>query len=84
MPKIPPSQWRFVLTSAPAMERIGRRLFPTFSGVLLIEAIKQIYGATPTANVARARRKLVVIPGNAVSARTPLNASGNKQPTPSA
>ena len=38
---IPPSRWRFILTSAPAMERLGHRLFPTFSGVLLIEAIKQ-------------------------------------------
>ncbi|MDD9902256.1 MAG: methyltransferase domain-containing protein [Rhodospirillaceae bacterium] len=70
---MPPSRWRFALTSAPAMERIGHRLFPTFSGVLLIEAIKQIYGAAPTANVARARRKLVVIPGNAASARNPLD-----------
>ena len=70
---MPPSRWRFALTSAPAMERIGHRLFPTFSGVLLIEAIKQIYGAAPTANVSRARRKLVVIPGNAASARNPLD-----------
>jgi SAM-dependent methyltransferase len=65
---IPPSRWRFILSSAPAVERIGNRLFPSFSGVLLIEAIKQIYGAAPTASVARARRKLVVIPGNAASA----------------
>jgi len=80
---IPPSRWRFVLTSAPAMERIGRRLFPTFSGVLLIEAIKQIYGAAPTANVARARRKLVVIPGNAASARSTLSANSNETRDPS-
>lgn len=80
---IPPSRWRFVLTSAPAIERIGRRLFPTFSGVLMIEAIKQIYGAAPTANVARARRKLVVIPGNAASARATLNARENEQQAPS-
>ncbi len=67
---IPPSRWRFVLSSAPAIERIGDRLFPTFSGVLLIEAIKQIYGAAPTVSTARSRRKLVVITGNALSVRT--------------
>jgi SAM-dependent methyltransferase len=81
---IPPSRWRFVLTSAPAMERIGHRLFPTFSGVLLIEAIKQIYAAAPTATVARKRRRLVVIPGSAASARasTPQLDTGDEMRPP--
>lgn len=77
---IPPSRWRFVLSSAPAMERIGSRLFPTFSGVLLIEAIKQIYGAAPTASVARARRRLVVIPGSAAPARAANRDGDGKRP----
>ncbi len=76
---IPPSRWRFVLSSAPAMERIGHRLFPTFSGVLLIEAIKQIYAAAPKAGAGRSRR-LGGIPGNAASARTSASQSGEDEP----
>jgi SAM-dependent methyltransferase len=79
---IPPSRWRFALSSAPAMERIGHRLFPTFSGVLIIEAIKQIYAAAPTATITRRRRKLVVIPGNAASARaTDLQSESTDDPS---
>jgi SAM-dependent methyltransferase len=66
---MPPSRWRVALTSASAIERVGHRVFPTFSGVLLIEAIKQIYAAAPTATAARTRRRLVVLPGRAASAR---------------
>jgi SAM-dependent methyltransferase len=57
---VPPSTGRMVRRSAAAWERIGRRWFPTFAGVLLVEATKQIY-AKPTA--ARApRRRLVYAP----------------------
>ena len=57
---IPPASSRVMLRSAAAWERIGRRWFPTFAGVLLVEATKQIY-AKPT--VARApRRRLVYAP----------------------
>ena len=57
---IPPARSRMMLRSAAAWERIGKRWFPTFAGVLLVEAAKQIY-AKPTA--ARApRRRLVYAP----------------------
>ena len=57
---IPPASSRVMLRSAAAWERIGRRWFPTFAGVLLVEATKQIY-AKPSA--ARApRRRLVYAP----------------------
>jgi SAM-dependent methyltransferase len=57
---VPPSTGRMVRRSAAAWERIGRRWFPTFAGVLLVEASKQIY-AKPAA--ARApRRRLVYAP----------------------
>jgi SAM-dependent methyltransferase len=57
---IPPATGRMMLRAAPAWERIGRRWFPTFAGVLLVEATKQIY-AKPAA--ARApRRRLVYTP----------------------
>ncbi|HEX3952799.1 MAG TPA: methyltransferase domain-containing protein [Stellaceae bacterium] len=57
---IPPAKSRVILRSALAWERIGRRWFPTFSGVLLVEATKQIY-AKPSASRAP-RRRLVYTP----------------------
>src|SRR6201984_112293 len=40
---IPPAKGRMIIRAAPAWERIGKRWFPTFAGVVLIEATKQIY-----------------------------------------
>jgi SAM-dependent methyltransferase len=57
---IPPAKKRMILRSAAAWERMGKRWFPTFAGVVLVEAGKQIY-AKPTP--ARApRRRLVYAP----------------------
>lgn len=57
---IPPARKRMILRSAQAWERLGRRWFPSFAGVVLVEATKQIY-AKPTP--ARApRRRLVYAP----------------------
>lgn len=58
---MPPIRRRLVLTSAPAMERLGDRLFPTFAGVLLVEATKQVYAVTPGKPVKP--RRFVVLPG---------------------
>src|SRR5256886_15498428 len=57
---IPPAKRRMIMRSAPAWERIGRSWFPTFAGVLLVEATKQIY-AKPAA-VRAPRRRLVYAP----------------------
>src|SRR6195256_2967358 len=57
---IPPAKGRMIMRSAPAWERIGKRWFPTFAGVLLVEATKQIY-AKPAATRAP-RRRLVYTP----------------------
>jgi SAM-dependent methyltransferase len=57
---VPPATSRMMLRSAAAWERIGKRWFPTFAGVLMVEATKQIY-AKPAA--ARApRRRLAYTP----------------------
>ncbi|MEH6629911.1 MAG: methyltransferase domain-containing protein [Halopseudomonas aestusnigri] len=40
---IPPSQRLTILQAASAWERIGKRFFPTFAGVLTVEAGKQLY-----------------------------------------
>jgi SAM-dependent methyltransferase len=57
---IPPARKRVILRSAAAWERIGKRWFPTFAGVVLVEATKQIY-AKPTPS-RTPRRRLVYAP----------------------
>lgn len=42
---LPPTQRRFLLASAPAVEEVGRRWFRAFAGVNMIEASKQIYAS---------------------------------------
>jgi len=44
-----------ILRSAPAWERLGRRWFPTFAGVVMVEATKQIYAKPTPAKVPRGR-----------------------------
>ncbi len=43
---IPPSQKRFILQSATAIERAGMWVSPGLSGVLIVEATKQIYSVS--------------------------------------
>ncbi len=58
---VPPvARCSMVLRSAPAWERIGKRWFPRFAGVVLIEATKQIYAKPVAARVPR--RRLVYAP----------------------
>jgi SAM-dependent methyltransferase len=66
---VPPSQMRLVLQSARAFEQAGNRWFQAISGVLIIEAVKQLYAATPVQGKARARRRLVAISGRGASMR---------------
>jgi len=66
---VPPVRSNFLLHSAPAIERLGRRWFSTFGGVNLIEASKQIYAATPQPSRKVASRRLVVLPGRPAAAR---------------
>ena len=58
---VPPSNMGFMLHTAPVWERAGKKWFPRLGGVLLVEATKQIYSATPVRRVTRPR--LVVVPG---------------------
>jgi SAM-dependent methyltransferase len=60
---VPPTRSRMMIAAAPAWENIGVRWFPTFSGVLIIEAGKEIYAPTvETARPARRRRYVEVVP----------------------
>jgi SAM-dependent methyltransferase len=55
---LPPSSLRLVLRSARLLERTGRRIAPTFAGVTITEAVKDVYAALPVGAVPR--RQLVL------------------------
>ncbi len=55
---IPPLDWRPVLRSSRIWEQIGISLAPVFSGILIAEAVKDIYGASLTQRAKRARISL--------------------------
>jgi SAM-dependent methyltransferase len=42
----PPSASSAVLSAAPVMESVGARVMPALSGVIIVEAVKQIYAMT--------------------------------------
>jgi SAM-dependent methyltransferase len=43
---MPPSERSLMLKSAPAWERLGLRTSPAFSGVIIVEAVKQVYAVS--------------------------------------
>ncbi len=59
---IPPLRSRALLRAAPAWEQACSRWFPTFAGVVLVEASKQLYAVTPQHQKARKRPVLVALP----------------------
>jgi SAM-dependent methyltransferase len=59
---VPPSRGRMMLRSARAWERIGTRWFPTFAGVIMVEAAKQIYAKPVQARAPK--RRLVYRPAH--------------------
>jgi len=56
---IPPVRSRMLLSSAGAWEEVGQRWFPSFAGVVLFEASKQIFAGH---GVASAQRRLAYVP----------------------
>src|SRR5437588_7592902 len=52
---VPPATSRMMLRSAAAWDRVGKRWFPTFAGVLLVEATKQIYAKPAAIRLPRRR-----------------------------
>jgi len=59
---LPPIASQTLLRWAPTWERLGRRWFARFAGVLLIEAGKEIYAAAPLRRLRRRRRVLLPTP----------------------
>lgn len=70
----PPAGWRPLLKTNRLFERAGTRLWPGFGGLVMIEAIKQIYAATPLKEPKR-RRRIRVAP-----ALAPLGGQHARQP----
>ena len=67
---LPPVNSRVLLHSAVAVERLAARWFQPIAGVVLVEAEKQLYAATPVRAAAPARRRgLIALPGGTAAAR---------------
>jgi SAM-dependent methyltransferase len=60
---VPPFRSRMLLSSARAWENVGRRWFHALSGVITVEATKQIYAASMAAEPAR-RRAYAPVPNS--------------------
>lgn len=69
---VPPTRSNTLLRSAAAWERIGGRFFPTFAGVILVEAGKQLYAASTAAEQRVRLRRPVVVRLPQVARRTEL------------
>jgi SAM-dependent methyltransferase len=67
---MPPLNLNVLLRSAVAWERMGAILWPTFSGVNIVEATKQIYAATPEHEAEKVRAKLYPVPIRPAAARS--------------
>lgn len=68
---LPPSRSRLVMRSAAAIEKVGHRWFQAVSGVLIVEASKQLYAGTAVPDRAPARgRRLVALPGGNAAAHS--------------
>jgi len=68
---LPPVGWRPVLRANRLLERVGNRAWPGFSGLVLIEAQKQIYAMTPRRAPERRRKRVTV--GNARETQSPVS-----------
>ncbi len=73
----PPFDWRPLLRSAAAWERVGQMLWPRFSGVILVEATKQIYAATPLPVTGKVKARVRAIAPLPAPARSMI--SGNDE-----
>ena len=66
---IPPTRSRVMLGAAPAWERVGSRFFEAFSGVLMIEASKQLYQISASRQTVRRGGPVLVPVGGSMARR---------------
>ncbi|HLA03508.1 MAG TPA: methyltransferase domain-containing protein [Aestuariivirga sp.] len=64
--QIPPTKKGFVLSAASAIERVGDWITPRFSGVIIVEAVKQVYAFSSGKRVRRLvpRLRPVLLPSH--------------------
>ncbi len=55
---MPPAHLRLLLRSAGAWERLGSTFWPAFSGILMVEARKTVYAASPKTGLEKIRGRL--------------------------
>jgi SAM-dependent methyltransferase len=60
---MPPFNWRIFLKWPMFWDRLGLVLWPAFSGVIIVEATKQVYAAVPVHETRRVRRMMPVPAG---------------------
>lgn len=65
---MPPFRTALLVRSAPAWERAGAALWGSFAGVVVMEAVKQIYAATPATQGKRRRAYLPMPQGRGAAA----------------
>ncbi|GBF28052.1 ubiquinone/menaquinone biosynthesis C-methyltransferase UbiE [bacterium MnTg02] len=59
---MPPINRSLLFRSATAWERLGARLWPAFSGLILVEAVKEVYATTPKSALRSATQRLRPLP----------------------
>lgn len=69
---VPPLRWRPVLRSAGAWEQLGAAIWPGFSGLTIVEAVKDVYGVANMQKTRHARSRLrpIIVPMPAVPNRS--------------
>ncbi len=70
---MPPFHWRVLLRWPVFWERLGLVLWPAFSGVIMVEASKQVCGAVPVRESRRFRRRIMPVPAGVI----PRNAASS-------
>jgi len=63
----PPVELRLVWRYAPAIERVGLRMWPHFSGVILLEASKQVMAVIPKGRPMPVRARLATVTAGAAA-----------------
>ena len=64
---MPPLRSRFLLAASPAWEEVGWRWLHRFSGVIMVEASKQLYQLSRTADPVRRRKPFLVPIGRPIA-----------------
>ncbi|HUW74622.1 MAG TPA: methyltransferase domain-containing protein [Methyloceanibacter sp.] len=67
---MPPFNWRVLMRWPAFWEGLGQIFWPHFSGVIMVEATKQVYAAMPVRETERkVRRRIMPVPAGAVTPR---------------